>query len=423
MMRRWLPFAIVSAFFFYVNAATFTSLGVALPHMIDDLGWSYTEAGAGFSLLAFMVGLSAMVPAWIIRGGGIKATFLVGAGIMSTGFTFLATTNSLTQYFVGTAFAGFGYTLVATVPALHYFNHTIEAARRPIFIGAYFTIGGFGGVFGPLLVAAAVAATGSWRLHWWIVGGAGLLLAALAVMILDNRPERHSTVSGDKGDSADVSEGTADGSGEAQGYQWSFKDSIRTKEFAIIVLAMTLTLFCGTTVNSWAVTHMRELGVASALAVTAFSAHGLVNALSRGLGGYLGSKIDAKWLLVVALVTEVAGMLALAVADDPFTIGVFVVAEGFGFGLSLVATALLLIDYFGTESNPEIFGASHLITTVAMLGPVLAGWFAENIGGFGPVFMIYGFMVALVLIATILMKAPVPRGAEHEADQPEAAPG
>lgn len=425
MMQRWVPFALISAFFFYVNAATFTSLGVALPYMIEDLGWSYTEAGAGFSLLAFMVGLSAMVPAWIIRGGGIKATFLVGAGIMSTGFTFLATTNSLTQYFIGTAFAGFGYTLVATVPALHYFNHTIEATKRPIFIGAYFTIGGFGGVFGPLLVAAAVAATGSWRLHWWIVGGAGLLLAGLAVLLLDNRPERHkvsasgsATVNG-----ADGNEKTGDGAAETQGYQWSFKDSIRTKEFAIIVLAMTLTLFCGTTVNSWAVTHMRELGVASALAVTAFSAHGLVNALSRGLGGYLGSKIDAKWLLVVALVTEVAGMLALAVADDPFTIGVFVVAEGFGFGLSLVATALLLIDYFGTESNPEIFGASHLITTAAMLGPVLAGWFAENIGGFGPVFMIYGFLVALVLIATILMQAPVPKAIGQEAEQPEAAPG
>ncbi len=420
-MNPWIPFAIVSAFFFYVNAATFTSLGVALPYMIDDLGWSYTEAGAGFSLLALMVGLSAMVPAWIIRRGGIKATFLVGAGIMSTGFAFLATTNTLTQYFIGTAFAGFGYTLVATVPALHYFNHTIAAPRRPLFIGAYFTIGGFGGVFGPLLVAGSVAATGSWRLHWWVVGATGPLLAILALLILDNRPERRAGRS-----PVEAGRGTADAGAEAAeepGHQWSFRDSIRTKEFAIIVLAMTLTLFCGTTVNSWAVTHMREMGVASALAVTAFSAHGLVNALARGLGGYLRSKIDAKWLLVVALLMEVVGMLALAVADDPVTIGLFVVAESFGFGLSLVATALLLIDYFGTESNPEIFGASHLITTAAMLGPVLAGWFAENIGGFGPVFVAYACAVALVLVATILMKAPVPKKAVLVGDKPEAAPG
>jgi MFS family permease len=410
LLRRWVPFAIVSAFFFYVNAATFTSLGVALPYMIEDLAWSYTEAGAGFSLLALMVGLSAMVPAWIIRKGGVKATFLVGAVIMATGFIFLATTEQLLQYYVGAAFAGFGYTLVSTVPAVHYFNYTIEARRRAVVIGAYFTIGGFGGVFGPLLVAAVVQATGSWRMHWWIVGAAALFLAGLAVTCLDNRPElRRARVDGavpeDGTEKASVAEI------ETRKYQWTFKESIRTKEFAIIVLAMTLTLFCGTTANSWAVTHMMELGVASALAVTAFSAHGLVNALSRGLGGYLGSRINAKWLLVAALAAEVVGMVALSVADDPFTIGLFAVAEGFGFGMSLVATALLLIEYFGTESNPEIFGASHLITTVAMVGPVFAGWFAENIGGFGPVFLLFAFSVGLVLVATILMKPPVPPAA------------
>ena len=417
-MNPWIPFAIVSAFFFYVNAATFTSLGVALPYMIDDLEWSYTQAGAGFSLLALMVGVSSMVPAWLIRRGGIKATFLVGAGIMSTGFAFLATTNTLTQDFIGTAFAGFGYALVATVPALHYFNNTIAAPRRPLFIGAYFTIGGFGGVFGPLLVAAAVATTGSWRLLWWIVGGMGPLLAVLALLILDNRPERQAGES--RGDAESGASGDSTKAGQEQAYQWTFRDSIRTREFAIIVSAMTLTLFCGTTVNSWAVTHMRDMGVASAVAVTAFSAHGLVNALSRGLGGYLRSRVDAKWLLVVALLMEAVGMLALAVADDPLTIGLFVVTESFGFGLSLVATALLLIDYFGTESNPEIFGASHLITTAAMLGPVLAGWFAETIGSFGPVFVIYACSVALVLVATIFMKAPVPRATELVGDEPEA---
>ncbi|MEQ8515067.1 MAG: MFS transporter, partial [Chromatocurvus sp.] len=218
-------------------------------YMIADLEWSHTEAGAGFSLLALMVGLSAMVPAWIIRKGGVKATFLIGAVIMATGFAFLATAELLMQYYVGAAFAGFGYTLVATVPAVHYFNHTIEARQRSVFIGAYFTIGGFGGVFGPLLVAAVVEATGSWRMHWWIVGGAALLLAGLAVTVLDNRPElrRASADGGGPGDGADAG---SQADIETRSYQWSFQESIRTKEFAIIVMAMTLTLFCGTTLSS-----------------------------------------------------------------------------------------------------------------------------------------------------------------------------
>ena len=42
----------MSALFFVITAATFTSLGVVLPAMVTELNWSWTEAGTGFGLLA-----------------------------------------------------------------------------------------------------------------------------------------------------------------------------------------------------------------------------------------------------------------------------------------------------------------------------------------------------------------------------------
>ena len=92
---RWALFAIISAIFFLINAATFSSLGVVLPFMIKELSWSWSQAGAGFSLFALTVGLASTVPAWILRRFGIKATYGAGGAVMACGCALLALTNGL----------------------------------------------------------------------------------------------------------------------------------------------------------------------------------------------------------------------------------------------------------------------------------------------------------------------------------------
>ena len=62
--RRWWLFVIVSALFFHITASTFTSLGVVIPFMIEDLSWSWTEAVFGFTVLSLFVVLCGGRPAW-----------------------------------------------------------------------------------------------------------------------------------------------------------------------------------------------------------------------------------------------------------------------------------------------------------------------------------------------------------------------
>ncbi len=410
LARKWAPFLIVSAFFFHITAATFTSLGVVLPHMIAEMNWSWSEAGTGFSLLALMVGLSAMAPAWSIRLWGVKTTFGIGGAIMIAGFSLLATSHGLTQYFVGASLAGLGYTLCATVPAVHYFNVTVPQRGRAAIIGAYMTIGGLGGVAGPLLVTGIVEATGSWRAHWWTAVVVTFVLTILALFIVNEK----RVISAQKVKTKDDVEKKVLASGNVyvSGHDWTYREAIRTRQFYIIVAAMTLTLFCALTMNSWAVTHLGSRGISAAVAAGALSAHSLINAFARGLGGALGSRIDAKWLLVSALIAEAIGMLALALADNPLAIAIFVIGEGYGFGMCLFATTVLLVNYFGTHKNPEVFGSLNLITTIAMVGPVLAGAVAERVGGFGAVFAGCAVSLLFVLFAVVFMRPPQWQGEE-----------
>ena len=406
--KRWWMFALASAFFFFITAATFSSLGVVLPYMIEEFSWSWSQAGTGFSLLALLVGLAGTLPAWTIRRFGIKATYVIGSAIMACGFVLISTGTGLYQYWLGAGLLGLGFALCATVPGIHLINNWLPD-RRSFAIGMYMTLGGLGAVAGPPVVTLIVSITDSWRAHWWSMATAILALMVLAIAFINNRP-----VENDKTGVANTleEEKTSDRVFKTK-TDWRYREVLLTPQYYVIVAALTLTLFCTLTMNSWAFTHLGMLGISTALATLALSADGAVNALSRALGGIIATRIDPKWLLVAALIGEMIGMLALSVADNPGALIFFAIGEGFGFGMCFLATALLLLNYFGEKDNPEILGTMNFITTAAMAGPVIAGYLGDKVGGFSIAFQLNAALLLIIIIAVAVMKPPQQKVEEH----------
>ena len=411
--RRWWLFALVSALFFHITASTFTSLGVVMPFMIEELSWNWTQAGFGFTLLSLMVGLSGTVPAWTLRKFGIKATFGIGGMLMAIGFSLLALTAGLYQFFVGASILGVGYALCATVPGIHFLNNWMPD-KRAFAIGTYMTIGGLGGVAGPLMVTFIVDFTGSWRMHWWLMTITILLLTLLAVIFVTSEPDEPIKVEGGDG----TSETKRSDKVYVTPVDWKFRDVLRVPQYYIIVAAMTMVLFCEVSMNSWQPTHLATLGYSAGVAALALSAHQAFNALSRGLGGALANRIDPKWLLVSALAAEIVGMWALASATNPIVIAIFAFGAGYGFGMCLLSTAVLLVNYFGPRDNPEILGTMHLFTTLAAMAPVMGGYIGDRFGSFAIVFQSYSVVLFVVLVFAIFMRPPQ----RSPASQTEAEP-
>ena len=348
-----------------------------------------------------MVGITGWLPALTLHRFGTRATYGVGGATMAIGFALIASTPGLLQYLFGAALAGLGYTLCATVPGVAVINQWLPQ-RRSFAIGAYMTLGGLGGVAGPLIVTGLVAATGTWRMHWWAMCGSILVLTALAALTL-KRPQQSQQVEApppkeQERRSTRVFVTTA---------HWRLKDVLRTPQYYVIVTALTMTLFGGVTMNTWAVTHMGNLGIAVGVAAAALSTHALVNAFSRAVGGALATWVDPKWLLASALVAEIIGMLSLAAADNALTIALFVVGEGYGFGMCFFATTMLLVNYYGPDEAPKTMGIMHFITTLAMIGPVLGGYIGDTFGSFAAVFRGYAVVQFVCLVAVLLMRPPV----------------
>jgi len=398
---KWALFVVISAIFFLISGATFSSLGVVLPSMIAEMSWTWSQAGAGFSLFALTVGLASTVPAWILRHLGIKATYGIGGLVMTLGFCLLALTRNFHQYLFAAALLGLGFASCATVPAVFLLTGWMPE-RRSAAIGAYMTIGGLGAVAGPIVANRILTVSHSWRVHWWAMAAAMLALTGLALLYVRPPPEVKAAGVEPKA--------LAHERGAARVYQtasdWRFRDAIRTRHYWVISIAMTATLLCVLTANSWAVTHMGTLGVTAAVAAGVLSAAGAVSALSRALGGVLATRVDPKWLLVGALAGEALSMAALSVAGNWLAITIFFIAEGFGFGMCLFATAVLLVNYFGATDNPEIYGTFNLITTAAMVGPLAGGIAADHFGGFAGVFQVYAAGLLLVVALAAFMRPP-----------------
>jgi MFS family permease len=312
---------------------------------------------------------------------------------MVVGFSLLALCHGIYTYLIGAALLGLGFALSAVVPAVYLLNGWMPENRSTV-IGAYFTIGGLGAVAGPLAANGFMAATHAWRYYWSVMAAAMLLLTLLACIFVKTPPNDAAAAASPTGRAP---------RGEAD---WRVRDAIRTPQYWIISLSMTATLQCVLTTSSFAPAHMASLGVSAGMAAFVLSSNGAVGALSRYLGGALATRIDPKWLLVAGLVGEGLGMLALSFAGNHVALGVFAVTEGFGFGMCLLATTLLLVNYFGPSENPEIYGTFNLITTIAMIGPYLGGVIKDLFGGFSGLFQGNAVLMLVIVLLAATMRPP-----------------
>jgi MFS family permease len=389
MTRAWITLGAVSVMFFLITATTFSSLGVVLPAMIAELHWSWGAAGTGFSLLGIASGITATIPAATIRRFGARATFVAGSLTMAAAFACLMLTQGLALYFVGCLLLGLGFILLATVPGTFLLTRLFP---NPAFaFGLYFTVGGLGGVAGPILYLWVAALSQNWRIYWLVslllVTAAGLISAALIDVDTDVR------ASGKQ-------------SPQIAAAEWPVRRAMRTPQFAVLAAAYSIFLFVGITVNAVSVAHLMSRGVPAAVAGGMLSVEALVNAGARLMGGVIVRWIDARHLLLLSLTMLIAGLLALSVARDTPMMLVYAVGIGVGYGLTFFASTILLLDYFGRAPNLELFAAINLIATVGAAGPAFAGFMADHTGSFVPAFTILEVLTAMVFVATFLMRRP-----------------
>jgi MFS transporter, OFA family, oxalate/formate antiporter len=394
MTRPYLALAALSLLFFVITAGSFTSLGVVLPEMVTALHWDWSQAGLGYTVLGVACGLASLGPALVIRRLGVRASLFLGGVLMAAGLMGFAHAETTARYLLGAAALGVGFALLATIPATYVLSRLFKHLSAAF--GVYFTAGGLGAAAGPWLYTLAKAGGLDWRGYWTALAITSLAAAALAAALC--------RVPADEPTPAADTHETVEG--------WSVKAALATPSFWIITAAYTAYLLCETSVNSLSVAHLTGRGIAPAVAGGMLSLQALVNAMARAAGGVLGERVRPRSLVIVALALTAGGIVALALAHGYPLMIAYVLGVGIGYGVSYLATTVLLLDTFGRRKNLELFSIMCLVSTLAAAGPWIGGALKDRTGGFEGAFWLFAGVAALALMAVVLMpKTPRPASA------------
>jgi MFS family permease len=407
-----LTFMALSLLFFVVSAGSFSSLGVVLPAMVRELGWNWTEAGLGYTLLGLSCGLGSFIPAILIRRIGVRGTMIVGTATLIVGFGTMAFTYSVWAYFLATTLVGFAFAICATVPGTYVLTRLFE--KRSTALGAYFTIGALGGVAGPLLFVAIQDLTQGWRAYWVAFVAMSILSGLFAIFTtprLQNETP-HQASAPERAGPMELLEGLKN---------WTVRQALATSQFYVIVGGYTTYLLINTTAHGFAVEHLTERGIDHRVAAVVLSLEALIGAGFSVIGGMVGEKVSPKTLMIISLSAVTLGMVGLAEATGWSLMLVFAVGVGLGFGLSFVASTMLLFNYFGKQANLELYSIMTMISTSAALGPAVGGWARDSFGSFSGLFLLCAAITTVTLIATVFMRPPILQKAENVVPLPEAA--
>jgi Cyanate permease len=402
--------------FFFVTATTFTSLGYVLYTMVAQLGWSNAAAGLSFSLLGLTCGLSSPLPPLLMKKIGTRMTMVSGCLVLAAGFLLASLASDLSLFFLATSLMGIGFTLAAPSPGVFliatWFPRT--SARM---IGFYFMIGSSGGIVGPLIVGTIVGLTGDWRLHWMIMAICSVLLALICLVCVREavKVESVEQVTGAGGRGGDAKAPAS--------RTWTVRQALLSPAFVVLATVMMVVQMAVTSNHSILVSHIANLGQGAAPGAIAMSLLAFAGTGAKGITGALCEKVDPRGILVAGLGLQSAAMLLLWSTPLVILACAAAVLFGIGWGMAWLAAHVLILRYFGASIAGDMTAMATTATTLAVLGPIIAGRVADVTGSYGTAMLIFSALLAgATLLAILFLRAPasLPDAARESASDDEA---
>ncbi|MBU0554937.1 MAG: MFS transporter [Alphaproteobacteria bacterium] len=378
-------------------ASTFSALGVTLPYMVGELGWSWTQAGLGFTLLGVASASSSFLPALLIRRYGVRAPLVLGAFVLASGLLLLSRAQGVLPFFLGTITCGIGFQLIAMIPGTHVLSGMFS--RRSLVFGIYMTSGSLGGVAGPWIVLSTMAGfEQDWRMVWIVLACAIFVTSLTCALIVGKGSDTHRR---------HQESGTAPII-EERG--WAVRDALRTPQFWMICGAYLSQLLVLSCVSSMSVAHLTQTGVVATVAAGMLSLEAAVQVAARLLGGALGEIVNRRLLLICGLACATIGVWTLSGAQSTQALLIYALLTGIGVGLTALSSTLLLLEWFGKKHNLELFSIICTLVAISSFNSLIGGAIRDATGSFALAFQLFGCVPALVLIASLLIRRPHQHG-------------
>ena len=371
------------------------SFGEFAAPLMDEFGWTQTQLNMGLSM-SIVSGLTSPIAGKLSDKIGLRPVMVFSIILISAGFLFRPLISNLFHWYLlnGLVYAGFpGATVLPSGKLVAAWFPSIRGRM----MGAVTAGNNFGGITMPPL-AAIIIANLNWQSAYIVFAIVMVILAIFAYFIVTDDPDiiRHEMKKAGKNISSDMN-GIKSGT--------TLKQSISSKNFWLIMFALTAATFTYQGVLTQLRQHFEENGFTAVAATTGLTTIAFMGVGSKLFFGRISEKITAKYATIISVALQIIGVCLFAMTDDTtiMWIGIFVFGSGFG-GLGALIV-LLVQETFGLIEFASIMGIMQLAMVISSTGgPIIAGMTHDNTGSYDLAFILIAIIFFIGLVTLFLVK-------------------
>jgi len=397
---------------FLVNFAMggiYYSFGIFLKPMVTDLGWMRGEAIIAFSMMMITGGV--LGPAVAVALSRFGARKIMPAGmILATIGVFLSSMVSQIWH-LWLAFGvvvGVGMAFGTFLPLYTMINFWF-VRRRALAMGIVASGVGVGTFVLAPVVAHLIDSLG-WRAGWMVLAGIVLVIGAAPPLILArDKPE-------DIGQLPDGSTSTASTEQTVSPLvkevyitpvEWEPRAALRTPALWLLTVSGCANMFALNMSSAHQVAHLTDMGISSVVAARALGLLVGVSTLGRLIGGVLGDRIEPRFLIAIACLMQVIGLIIFTRAQTMGLVYAYVVLFGLAYGAMLVLQPVILAAYYGAKVFARLQAIVWFIATpVLASSPILGGYVYDAVHSYTIPFSVCAGFCALGVACALLARPP-----------------
>lgn len=403
VFHGWKMVGAGSGLYFLHSALLLQAFGNYVAAFSEEYGWSKTALAGGAALQSIEGAVLGPALGWMVDRFGPRIMVQGGVLLLSLGFLALGSIDTIAGFYgamliiaVGASFSGY---FPLSVALMHWFR------RRRARALAFMSLGMAAGGLAVPLVGMAMAAYGPSRVA---VVSAVLTLAIgwpLACVIRRNPAEVGETVDGLP---PAAEEAPAAAVEAPAGRDFTAAEALRTRAFWLLGVGHGFALLVVAAVNVHAISHMKEgLGYTLTQASLVITLMTMGQAAGVLLGAAIGDRWDKRYVAAGCMLAHMVGLLMLTYAVHPLMLGAFAVAHGIAWGLRGPFMQAIRADYFGLRAIGMIMGLSAVLIAVGqVVGPLLAGVFADTLGNYRAGFTVLALIAGSGSLLFLLAKKP-----------------
>ncbi len=407
----WKNVAVLFFIYMFTLGMVFYGYSAIFPAMIKAMGWNRGTASIAYTINMLLSGTLIPLVAFSINKIGTRKTIRIGLVLLLISAALLATVTSrmwqwivLWGIFGGLGFAFAGLVSVQT-PLMYWFN-----VNRATAIGIVMTGAPAGGFIAQPFYTWLIGQTHTWRSGWLV--GTGFLLSALALsFLIVNTPKdmgQHSDgIDPEKSMTPEITKKATARTYRTQD-TWLLNEVIRTPAFWLVIVFWISHVMPIILMTSHGVLHFTDSGFSSMQAASILSLLIMASAISRFPSGWLGDRIEPRWIITASMAGMFIAYIGLWRLTDYPLIIVSALVYGLCHGSQLIMFPSLIGNYFGPDRFTAINGViAPLSIGFSAVVPVGGGYIFEKTGNYNAAFITLIFLLMIGFTASLFLAPPV----------------